>query len=51
MELTSSNLSKTIVISHDINVSEIVKVEKGSILHFCGGRFVNKSTDRCYCVH
>ncbi len=45
MNLTSSSLSKTILIWQDIEVREDVIVENGATLHFCGGRFVNKLAD------
>lgn len=44
MIITSSNLSKKILISQDIEILEDVIIENGVTLHFCGGRLVNKST-------
>lgn len=38
MIITSSNLSKKILISQDIEILEDVIIENGVTLHFCGGR-------------
>lgn len=46
MIITSSNLSKKILISQDIEILEDVIIENGVTLHFCGGRLViGNSTD------